>query len=95
MSNPNPKVPPRAHMRQLHLIHRSDELKRAAIDECIELYQSGYSLTETAEATSVKRDTIYRWLKNRNLLRTRREALTLMWALHKKGIRMRGESKSP
>ena len=92
MSNPRPLVPPRAHMRQIHLIHRSDELKQAAIAECIELYESGLTLTEVSEATSVKRDTIYRWLKNRKLIRTRAESLAISWELHRRGVKPRRES---
>ena len=95
MTNSNPKVPPRAHMRQLHLIHRSEDLKQAAIDECIELYLSGYTLTEVSEATSVKRDTIYRWLKNRNLMRTRTEAYLIAWELHRQGFKIRRGSQKP
>lgn len=93
MSNPRPLVPPRAHMRQIHLIHRSEELKQAAIAECIELYQSGLTLTEVSEATSVKRDTIYRWLKNRNLIRSMPESLAISWELHRRGIKPRRSGK--
>jgi DNA invertase Pin-like site-specific DNA recombinase len=87
MANPNPKRIAPIYATRKTPLNRMEEAKEEAIAQCIELYESGMNLTEVSEATSIKRDTIYRWLKNRNIIRSRGESLHLSWALHKKRIK--------